>query len=297
MGTAFQDVSSQALYPVLGLQTQGEIVRVNFGQSDFVFNFESYAIEWRRKQQMRVEKWRVENLNGNYDEMMKRVVYDYLKYQGYRESSKKFANALQIDENGDEPSEEDDDAETRLELANLVMDGKLTETINLTQLNYPGLLEKDDEINFTLKYRQLIELIGGTKGEMAKYTGENKTDTICNGNIEAIKDMIEQGRHLNELIERAALTNREEKRQMIAAASLLLTDTDPVKGPQAHLFTLSEREKTAQLLGRAIARHRGHHKTSSALSYLINHSTYLYERFRVKELAQSSFLEPSVYLK
>ena len=42
--------------------------------------------------------------------------------------------------------------------------------------------------------------------------------------------MIEQGRHLNELIERAALTNREEKRQMIAAASLLLTDTDPVKG-------------------------------------------------------------------
>ena len=82
MDTAFQDVSSQALYPVLGLQTQGEIVRVNFGQSDFVFNFESYAIEWRWKQQMRVEKWRVENLNGNYDEMMKRVVYDYLKYQG-----------------------------------------------------------------------------------------------------------------------------------------------------------------------------------------------------------------------
>jgi len=296
LDTAFQDVSQQALYPVLGLQTQGEIVRVNFGQSDFVFNFESYSAEWRRRQQMRVEKWRIENLNGNYDDMMKRIVHDYLKYQGYRDSSKKFAAALRIEED-EELSEEDDDAETRLELANLVIEGKLTETINLTQLNYPGLLEKDDEINFTLKYRQLIELIGGTQGEMAKYTGENKTDTICNGNIEAIKDMIEQGRHLNELIERSTLTNREEKRQMIAAASLLLTDTDPLKGPQAHLFTLSEREKTAQLLGRAIARHRGHQKTSSALSYLINHSSYLYERFRVKELAQSSFLEPSLYLK
>ena len=67
---------------MLGLQTQGEIVRVNFGQSDFVFNFESYSAEWRRRQQMRVEKWRVENLNGNYDDMMKRIVHDYLKYQG-----------------------------------------------------------------------------------------------------------------------------------------------------------------------------------------------------------------------
>ena len=69
---------------------------------------------------------------------------------GYRDSSKKFAAALRIEED-EELSEEDDDAETRLELANLVIEGKLTETINLTQLNYPGLLEKDDEINFTLK--------------------------------------------------------------------------------------------------------------------------------------------------
>ena len=53
-------------------------------------------------------------------------------------------------------------------------------------MNYPGLLDRDSEINFSLKYRQLIELIGGTQGEMEKYNGE-KTDTICNGNINAIK--------------------------------------------------------------------------------------------------------------
>ena len=53
-------------------------------------------------------------------------------------------------------------------------------------MNYPGLLDRDSEINFALKYRQLIELIGGTQGEMEKYNGE-KTDTICNGNINAIK--------------------------------------------------------------------------------------------------------------
>ena len=58
----------------------------------------------------------------------------------------------------------------------------------MTQLNYPGLLDRDAEINFALKYRQLIELIGGTQGEMEKYNGE-KTDTICNGNINAIKEI------------------------------------------------------------------------------------------------------------
>ena len=36
--------------------------------------------------------------------------------------------------------------------------------------------------------------------------------------------MIEQGRHLNELVESAALSDREEKRQLIASASMLLTD-------------------------------------------------------------------------
>ena len=38
--------------------------------------------------------------------------------------------------------------------------------------------------------------------------------------------MIEQGRHLNELVESAALSEREEKRQLIASASMLLTDRD-----------------------------------------------------------------------
>ena len=67
---------------MLGLQTQGEIVAVNFGQREFVFDFEKYSIDWRRRQQVKVEKWKVNNLNGNYDQMMKLIVHDYLKFQG-----------------------------------------------------------------------------------------------------------------------------------------------------------------------------------------------------------------------
>ena len=67
---------------MLGLQTQGEIVAVNFGQSEFVFDFERYSNEWRRRQQLKVEKWKIENMNGNYDEVMKMLVFDYLKHQG-----------------------------------------------------------------------------------------------------------------------------------------------------------------------------------------------------------------------
>ena len=57
---------------------------------------------------------------------------------------------------------EDDDTDTRLEMTNLILDGKISETIDNVNLHYPDLLKEDSEINFYLKYRQLIELIAGT---------------------------------------------------------------------------------------------------------------------------------------
>ena len=42
-------------------------------------------------------------------------------FSGYRDSSKKFAQALQIPAEKETSNDEEDDAETRLELANLIM--------------------------------------------------------------------------------------------------------------------------------------------------------------------------------
>ena len=52
-----------------------------------------------------------------------------------------------------------------------------------------------------------------------------------------------------------------------AGAALLLTDSDPKQGSRKELFSQEAREKTAQLLGRAISRHRGRGKTSSGRDF------------------------------
>lgn len=53
----------------------------------------------------------------------------------------------------------------------------------------------------------------------------------------------------------------------LAGAALLLTDSDPKQGSRKELFSQEAREKTAQLLGRAISRHRGRGKTSSGRDF------------------------------
>lgn len=40
IGTAFHDVGRGKLYPTIGLKKPGEFVRVNFGQTPFVYNID-----------------------------------------------------------------------------------------------------------------------------------------------------------------------------------------------------------------------------------------------------------------
>ena len=44
---AFKGVTSTTLFPTLGMQTPGEIVQANFGQAEFVFDFDKYLHDWR----------------------------------------------------------------------------------------------------------------------------------------------------------------------------------------------------------------------------------------------------------
>ena len=47
LGVAFKVVTSTALFPTIGLQTPGEKVEANFGQSEFIFDFDKYVLDWR----------------------------------------------------------------------------------------------------------------------------------------------------------------------------------------------------------------------------------------------------------
>ena len=53
-----------------------------------------------------------------------------------------------------------------LEICKLVLAGRMGEAITMTQQIYPGLLERDLNLMFTLKSRQFVEMVNGTDSEM-----------------------------------------------------------------------------------------------------------------------------------
>jgi len=53
------------------------------------------------------------------------------------------------------------------EVQSLVLAGRIGEAIRLTQQLYPGLLERNTELLFTLQCRQFVEIVNGTDGETA----------------------------------------------------------------------------------------------------------------------------------
>lgn len=297
---AFRGVTSTTLYPTLGLQTPGEIVEANFGQSDFVFDFDKYLQDWRLQQQDKIENFEIANSNGNHEDILTNIVFDYLSHQGFKESSELFAKSMKMKKKENIGThKEDDDTDTRLEMTNLILDGKISETIDNVNLHYPDLLKEDSEINFYLKYRQLIELIAGTDGEMKKYKIDRNgdADLFSCGNEKAIGDMILLARDLNEIIQNDFPSeSREEKENLMNMASSFIIETLPKEGKNSQLFDQEHREKTAQLLSKAILKKQNKKKASS-LSYIINQSNYLHSRLISREIAQAAFLKPTVYLE
>lgn len=43
-GIAFKDIKSDVLYPTVGMKKAGEQIRVNFGQSPFVYDIDSMVL-------------------------------------------------------------------------------------------------------------------------------------------------------------------------------------------------------------------------------------------------------------
>lgn len=46
------------------------------------------------------------------------------------------------------------------------MSGRIGEAIELTRSLYPGLLERDLDLLFLLKYRQFVEMVNGSDSEV-----------------------------------------------------------------------------------------------------------------------------------
>ena len=144
------------LYPTVGLQTPGEIIDANFGQEPFKFDIEGEMRELRRKTQSLVEELTWPRKQGEEQAVLHHMVLSYLVHHGYSQTAEGFARCV-----GQEISEELASMRNRQHIQKLVLAGKIGEAISSVDQLYPSLLPLNQDLHFTLKVRQFIEMVSG----------------------------------------------------------------------------------------------------------------------------------------
>ncbi|BFG04056.1 ran-binding proteins 9/10 homolog [Drosophila madeirensis] len=163
LGIAFRDLPTK-LYPTVGLQTPGEEVDANFGQEPFKFDrILDMMKEMRSNVLRKIDRY--PHLLETPENLMNRLVSTYLVHNGYSKTAEAFNGYT------NQPFDEDlASIKTRQKIIKLIQTGKMSQAIEHTLRSYPGLLETNKNLWFSLKCRQFIEMINGADIEQ----GNNK---------------------------------------------------------------------------------------------------------------------------
>ncbi|CAB4014161.1 Ran-binding 9 [Paramuricea clavata] len=159
LGTAFTDLPPK-LYPTVGLQTPGEIVDANFGQSPFVYDMAEEFKELQAQIDNTIETFHDKHTCCR-QAAMQRLVSTYLVHHGYSATAEVFAQTT-----GQPISEDLASIKNRQRIQKLVLAGRVGEAIEMTQKLYPGLLERNQNLLFLLKCRQFVEMVSGHDSEV-----------------------------------------------------------------------------------------------------------------------------------
>lgn len=167
LGTAFADLPSN-LYPTVGLQTPGEIVDTNFGQSPFVYDIEDDMRELRARVASTILNYPIPDKQGHWEASLQRMIATYLVHHGYCATAEAFARST-----GQEFGEEVASIKNRQRIQRLVLSGRMGESIETTQTLYPTLLDSRPNLLFLLKVRQFVEMVGGCDSEVRPSAGRS----------------------------------------------------------------------------------------------------------------------------
>ncbi|UYV62173.1 RANBP10 [Cordylochernes scorpioides] len=159
LGIAFTDLPPN-LYPTVGLQTPGEVVDANFGQSPFVFDIEDCMKALRMETSLKIQRFGFSESQGEW-ETLHRIVQTYLVHHGYCTTAEAFAKST-----GQRFEEEIRSIKNRQRIQKLVLEGRIGEALDMTKKLYPGLLDQNPNLLFMLKCRQFVEIVNGSDGEV-----------------------------------------------------------------------------------------------------------------------------------
>ncbi|KAI1204309.1 SPRY domain-containing protein [Annulohypoxylon truncatum] len=169
--TAFRDIKGD-LYPTIGMKKAGEHIRVNFGQTRFVFDIDHMVKREQMKIKQAIKRTSIEKLVSppmGETELIQQLVLQFLQHDGYVETARAFAEEihaekqnLQIDQRIPVPGiniRNDEDAHCRQRIRRAILEGDIEEAIQYTKRYYPGVLKDNDDVYFKLKCRTFIEMV------------------------------------------------------------------------------------------------------------------------------------------
>ncbi|TGJ78781.1 hypothetical protein E0Z10_g9986 [Xylaria hypoxylon] len=171
LGPAFRDIKGK-LYPVVGIKKAGELVRVNFGQSPFVFKIDQEIEKEQGMIKQAISRTSIEKLVSprmSETELIQQLVLQFLQHDGYVETAREFAQEIHAEQHAlnSDPSvpvmsiniKDDDDAIQRQRIRRAILEGDIDRALTLTNTHYTGVLKNNQDVYFKLKCRKFIEMI------------------------------------------------------------------------------------------------------------------------------------------
>ncbi|KAF4448743.1 hypothetical protein F53441_7891 [Fusarium austroafricanum] len=171
IGTAFHDVNRGKLYPAISLKKPGEFIRVNFGQTPFVYNIDDLMREERERVQKDIQSTDTSSLVPDMSEtdVIQALVLQFLQHDGYVETARAFAEDMKVQKEAlsldpgvkvDGISiRDDEDANNRQRIRRAILEGDIDRALKYTNAYYPHVLRDNEHVYFRLRCRKFIELV------------------------------------------------------------------------------------------------------------------------------------------
>ncbi|KAM0135056.1 hypothetical protein ACHAP3_005146 [Botrytis cinerea] len=172
LGIAFRDVTGRGeLFPSVGMKKPGEHIRVNFGQSPFVYNIDEMILHEERRIGNEIASTSTTKLQPplNETELVQALVLQFLTHDGYVETAREFANevhsekkALNMDPDVTIQGfdiKDDQDASHRQRIRTAILEGDIEQALKHTNAYYPQVLKDNEHVYFRLRCRKFIEMV------------------------------------------------------------------------------------------------------------------------------------------
>ncbi|APA16084.1 hypothetical protein sscle_16g108540 [Sclerotinia sclerotiorum 1980 UF-70] len=183
LGIAFRDIKGK-LFPSVGMKKPGEHVRVNFGQSPFVYDIDGMISKEERQIKKEIASTSTSKLHPplSETELIQALVLQFLTHDGYVETARAFADevhsekkALNMDPNVTIPGfdiKDDEDAAHRQRIRTAILEGDIDQALKHTNAYYPQVLKDNEHVYFRLRCRKFIEMVR----QMAEMHNTNSTN-------------------------------------------------------------------------------------------------------------------------